>query len=468
MLLTLILISPPLLLLLTLIQNYLLLPSQIPGPFLASFTNLWRLLSVYRTQPPPHLIQQNLHSKHGDIVRLGPNVLSLRGAHFVPQIYGINRPAKNLRKSSFYACFQNIVNGKRAASLVAMTDESQHARTKRAIAHAYSLSKLVEFEVLVDSTVDVFLTTLSARFATKRQECDLGQWLQFFAFDVIGELTFSKRLGFLESGEDINGIIAAIGANFRYFSVLGQMPWLDNWLGKNPLYVRFFRKPVSSPILLFAQELLQERLEQRDGEKGEREAEEKPDFLNKFLAARKDTDEPELMGDRQLLSYLFMNINAASDTISSTLKGIFYGLLMNPSSMAKLVSELDSAKRQGNLTTPTPTWTQTQSLPYLNAVIKEGLRTYPALGLSLERVVPPEGMTLSLSSSPARPASSEELFLPAGTVVGINPYIHHRSPLIFGADAESFRPERWLTHHEIQTKEMEHQLLSFGAASALV
>lgn len=30
------------------------------------------------------------------------------------------------------------------------------------------------------------------------------------AFDVIGELTFSKPLGFLEKGTDVDGIIAAL------------------------------------------------------------------------------------------------------------------------------------------------------------------------------------------------------------------------------------------------------------------
>ena len=196
MLLPLLLYLPPTLLLITLLHNFFLLPRSIPGPLLAPFTNLQRLLSVFFTHPPPHVTQLRLHTTHAsDTVRLGPNTVSLRGAHFVPQLYGITGPAKTLRKSDFYACFQNIVNGKRAASLVAMTDESQHARTKRAIANAYSLSKLVEFEVLVDSTVGVFLDTLSQQFAVRGKKCDLGRWLQFFAFDVIGEMTFSKRSG---------------------------------------------------------------------------------------------------------------------------------------------------------------------------------------------------------------------------------------------------------------------------------
>jgi len=183
-----------------------------------------------------------------------------------------------------------------------MIDESDHAKTKRQIAHAYSLSTLVEFEPLVDSTAEVFLDTLDRRYAQTGTVCDLGRWLQFFAFDVIGELTFSRRLGFVERGEDVDSIIQAIGANFDYFSVLGQMPWLDSCLGKNPLYVRYFSTPVSSPILKFAQGLLSERLQAIE-EKGESAS--RSDFLSRFLQVRKESSEP--MSDGQILSYLFVS-----------------------------------------------------------------------------------------------------------------------------------------------------------------
>ena len=348
-----------------------------------------------------------------------------------------------------------------------MTDESDHARTKRVIAHAYSLSTLVEFETLVDSTVRVFLDDLASRYANRDKICDFGTALQYFAFDVIGELTFSKRLGFIERSEDVDGIITAIGANFRYFSVLGQMPWLDDLLGKNPIYVKYFRSPVSSPILNFAQKLLQERLDTI--EKGEEVTTNenepkpsKPDFLSRFLAARTETDSPDLTTDAKLLSYLFMNINAGSDTIASTLKAIFYYLLTNPSSLAALHKELSTASSAGKLSTPCPTYAETQSLSYLQAVIKESLRLNPALSLPLERIVPAGGLTLS---SPA--ANSQPLHIPAGSIVGINPYVQHRHTPTFDPDSqypvEAFHPERWLSEQEKETKSMEHALLTFGA-----
>ncbi|ETN45465.1 uncharacterized protein HMPREF1541_09297 [Cyphellophora europaea CBS 101466] len=466
----------PVLLLLIVFRNYTLVPSSVPGPFLARFTNLYRFFSVLLCSP--HEDQTKLHERYGPFVRLGPDVVSIQGVSYVPQIYGIG---KGFKKSNYYSVFQNIVNGKRTASLVAMTDESDHARTKRVVAHAYSLSTLVEYEPLVDSTIRVFLHNLSDRYARTDNICDFGQYLQYFAFDVIGELTFSKRLGFIEHNQDVDGIISAIGSNFRYFSVLGQMPMLDELLGKNPLYIKYFRKSVSSPILVFAQKLLQERLASLEEDKAQKEdlIRNKPDFLSRFLQARKDTDEPDLTTDAKLLSYLFMNINAGSDTIASTLKAIFYYLLTHPTSLSILLQELDSAHEGGNLSTPTPTYHETQQLRYLSACIREALRLNPALSLPLERVVPPEGLTLS------KPSSTSTINLQPNTIVGINPYVQHRDPSIFGPDPEAWRPERWLSskpslsssssindnsnsnddsdEQEANLKRMDHALLVFGA-----
>jgi len=48
---------------------------NIPGPFLAKLTNLWRLVLVSGRQSS--LTLRELHNRHGSIVRIGPNVLSL-------------------------------------------------------------------------------------------------------------------------------------------------------------------------------------------------------------------------------------------------------------------------------------------------------------------------------------------------------------------------------------------------------
>lgn len=78
------------------------------------------------------------------------------------------------------------------------------------MSNAYAMSTLVAFEPLVDETTLAFLEQLKRRFAGRPGDegiCDIGVWLQYYAFDVIGELTYSKRLGFLDRGVDADDII---------------------------------------------------------------------------------------------------------------------------------------------------------------------------------------------------------------------------------------------------------------------
>jgi hypothetical protein len=120
---------------------------------------------------------------------------------------------------------QQTVNPQGVAlqSLFNSTDEKFHAKLRRAVSNAYAMSTLVQFEPLVDSTTIEFLRQLEIRFADRPDNdgiCDLGTWLQYFAFDVIGELTYSKRLGFVDRGEDVDGIIGALERLLNYVSVV--------------------------------------------------------------------------------------------------------------------------------------------------------------------------------------------------------------------------------------------------------
>ena len=62
--------------------------------------------------------------------------------------------------------------------------------------------------------MEYFLARLDALFTDKGVDFDMYDWLQYFTFDVIGEVTFSRRLGFLDKGGDIEDVIEA---NWEYF-----------------------------------------------------------------------------------------------------------------------------------------------------------------------------------------------------------------------------------------------------------
>lgn len=78
------------------------------------------------------------------------------------------------------------------------------------------MSTLVQYEPFVDSTTELFLSQTEKIYANTGKSCDFSNWLQFYAFDVIGEMTYSKRHGFVEENKDIDGIVEYLGGLFNY------------------------------------------------------------------------------------------------------------------------------------------------------------------------------------------------------------------------------------------------------------
>ncbi|KIW82186.1 hypothetical protein Z517_05213 [Fonsecaea pedrosoi CBS 271.37] len=419
----------------------------IPGPFAASFTDLWRFVAVYNGRF--ELTSQALHDKYGDLVRIGPKCVSVADPREIRQIYGISRL---FQKSDYYRVAQPLVNGKPVTSLFMILDEDQHKIAKRPIAHAYAMTSLLDYEPFVDSTSRTLVEQLTRLYADKGKVCDFGEWLQWYAFDVIGEMTFSNRFGFLEQGRDVDGIIKALNKAGTYVALVGQMPWLDYLLAKNRVWGGVFSKNKTG-ISKFVLQFLKPRIEEADkarlrpdGKKTPLEFKDRTDFTAKFISAfdKYHGSIPQ----SQLLGWSLSNINAGSDTSAIALRAIFHFLLLNPSTMAKLMAELDSA----NLS-PLPQWRETSHLPYLGAVIKEALRLHTPVGFILERIVPKGGATLCGH------------FFPEGTIVGCNPAVIHRDKRVYGRrySVDSYRPERWLEADDEERGEMERCFMAFGS-----
>lgn len=95
--------------------------------------------------------------------------------------------------------------------------EDYHAKYRRCVNSAFAMSSLVSYEPLVDSTTDVYIERTKELFlGANPPRCDFSRWLQYYAFDVIGELTWSKRLGYIEKNEDVDGIISFLQSFLTY------------------------------------------------------------------------------------------------------------------------------------------------------------------------------------------------------------------------------------------------------------
>jgi hypothetical protein len=69
----------------------------IPGPFSASFSNLWKILAVYKDEMP----QRNIaaHRKYGPVVRIGPKHVSFSSPGALQIIHGSRQAYPKVRYS---------------------------------------------------------------------------------------------------------------------------------------------------------------------------------------------------------------------------------------------------------------------------------------------------------------------------------------------------------------------------------
>jgi hypothetical protein len=126
--------------------------------------------------------------------------------------------------------------------------------------------------------------------------------------------------------------------------------------------------------------------------------------------------------------------------------------MKHPRSLQKAQAEIDAMDAAGSLSSPIKHTETTTKLPFVTSCIKEAMRLHPSVGLSMQRLAPAEGIELAGK------------FIPQGYRIGVNPAVVHYDKDTFGADANQFRPERWLVSEE-SFKAMERVILTFGAGT---
>lgn len=167
---------------------------DIPGPSLAAYTKFWRLYDVSKGQA--HWTTIELHRKHGDLVRLAPNVVSVGDPAMVPLIYNSKG---DFTKTAFYpiqsVCYASSafhgmrglikLNGqitwqkKAQYNIFSTRSETEHREQKRKVANVFTSDSLLKMEDSIDDCGNLFVSRMHD-FARDGKAFDLGTWLQFY------------------------------------------------------------------------------------------------------------------------------------------------------------------------------------------------------------------------------------------------------------------------------------------------
>ena len=106
-------------------------------------------------------------------------------------------------------------------------DPQHHKVLRSATAQVYSMTNLRNYEAHVDECTELFLGILKKH---EGQTMDVTEYIHWYAFDVIAAITFQKRLGFLDHGKDMLGLVATRTFSAKYFAFAGQVPWVHPYL----------------------------------------------------------------------------------------------------------------------------------------------------------------------------------------------------------------------------------------------
>ncbi|KAF9053779.1 benzoate para-hydroxylase [Hymenopellis radicata] len=410
--------------------------SNIPGPFLARWTPLW--LFYYARRGDRYMAVHKAHVRHGSMVRIAPNHISINDANAIPFIYG--HGGKAFLKSKYYHAF---VAG--APSVFSTIDKHDHARKRRLASHAFSIKSLQSLAPFVHEIVEQCAMKLDS-FAHSGAVIDTMKWFNFLAWDVISSLAFGAPIGFVPQGSDLVEVLTPNGSTYsehaihvvdnreHLASVLGTMPYLRPFARfiPDPFFIRGQKSAIG--ITLIARERVEKRL---------RTNADRDDLLNKLIEARmKESGSLDEKQVTELTAEAVTILIAGSHTAAASTAAILHLLVKHQNVYKRLLEEL-SIFGENEI----PTWEQLKDLPYLQATITEGLRHHGTNAIGLPRIVPDGGWMWKGRYIPA----GVEVSIPAWTLQHTEEYFE---------DPFAFRPERWLENPDLRKFN-----LTFGAGS---
>ncbi|RDW57302.1 hypothetical protein BP5796_12752 [Coleophoma crateriformis] len=407
--------------------------AKFPGPKLATLT-LWYEFYYDVVKTGTYIFEiEKIHKTYGPIVRINPYELHVNDPNFYEELY-----AGGGKKRNKYGWFVRVFGGIKDGA-IATVGHDLHRIRRGAINPFFSKANVRKLESgIIQAKVDKLLARMQQLEQTG-QPVDLNLMYNAFTSDVIVEYAFGKSHDYLDN-EDFNknffhmmNSMHHVGALSRHFGwflpVMLSIPeFITTKIDKGMAAFAKFQDTCKSQIAGIMKEM-----ESHSS---------KPiptifhDIINSDLAPKEKTLD-RLWQEGQTF------VAAGTETTAWCLTVITFHLLQNPEILQKLQDELRESKATSS--------TQLEKLPYLSAIIQEGLRLSFGVCSRLPRTAPTTELQLH---------DGNKLWtIPADTPVSMSAGLIHLDPRIFPSPLE-FEPERW-----INNKSLDKYLVAFSKGS---
>ncbi|TDZ19369.1 Cytochrome P450 monooxygenase lolP1 [Colletotrichum orbiculare MAFF 240422] len=387
--------------------------SHVPGPCSHAITGF--AMARAALNGAVHEYYMDLHERYGPLVRIGPNTVMFSDAETLKRIAAAR---SGYTKGEWYVVGRTTPG---EDHLFSLRDEDKRRHLKSRMGPGYSGLENGGFEAGVDKHVASFVDLIESKYVSTAAEyrpMDMASKSTYFALDVVSELGFGHAYGFLREDRDLYQYVGTKDAFFPVMVTMGSVPWLARLMHSWPLSLGLPRSADSAgfgALMGFAKTFVDGRLAP-DAKPGR-------DMMQSFINAGLTREE--------LTQEVYVETIAGSDTTATAIRMILLSLLSNPQAYSSLRAEIDAAAAANRISRPVRD-AEARTLPYLQAVIREGLRLYPPSTGIVSKEVPAGGDAV------------HGFRLPAGTQLGENVCGIGRARDVFGPDAHVFRPERWI------------------------
>lgn len=253
--------------------------------------------------------------------------------------------------------------------------------------------------------------------AENGDECSLLHWLKYWSMDNSSLLIFGESFGCVKNDADVNGILGLTRASTSYASVVGIYPEWHSFLWRYMPDSIMREKEVRA----FCEKQISDKEAASEDDRG-------ACFLDTWFQQK----ESEKM-DRTEVRIGIGGALGGTELTPSFMAQAIYHVYRDPALLQRARDEIDHAV--ANSKTESAGFLSheaIQDMPYLNSILKETLRLYPVIAITLPRVVPEGGALLAGHQ------------FRAGQVVGVNASMGTRNSEYFGPNPTKFCPERWL------------------------
>ncbi|OOO06596.1 cytochrome P450 [Aspergillus oryzae] len=353
-----------------------------------SFTRSLRFLAHFGQEPPLSIwrmwhtstgrvhraieFQHKLHGlRLGDIVRISPNELSFASVESWKAIY--QPKSAPLVKSEFYEIYGSGFN---SLCIGSERNPETHSRMRKSLAAAFSTKALLEQEDIIQGCVNDFIEGIRSQTTV-----NFTKWFEMLAFDILGEMAFGESFHCIENRK--SHFWCDMIEEHLYFITI-----LDN-LRRYPLIAAIGKTIL--PHLTVSVRNKHTNYSRRKVAHRLQSSSPRADFMSRLIAKVEDEEMEmeELTAHASTLVYGGESI-AGGETVATFLAAVTYHLLSTPNAYQKLRDEIRA--RYNHLSEITST--TALQLPYLQAVISEGLRIYPPGSQGFPRNTPPQGIVV--------------------------------------------------------------------------